>query len=132
MAVLQTILDVLSQRIASLIGGAVASRVETMVVLEQVDQHEMLEKRALELEKEGKPHLAESLRKRARGVDPANPGSQGQVILAQLAASTPSAPTTSLLENGLAEEESRPRRRRRTSKRVGTVQPETTSEEHNE
>ena len=129
MAVLQRILDVLSQRIASLVGGAVASRVETMVVLEQVDQHEMLEERALKLEKQGKSHLADSLRKRARGLDPANPGGQGQAILAQLAADSATATTQPLLENSQAEEEPRPRRRRRSSTRSNGPQAEPNSEE---
>ena len=61
MAVLQRILDVLGLRIASLVGGAVASRLETMVVLQQVDQQDELEQRARQLEKEGNPTLLEHL-----------------------------------------------------------------------
>jgi len=132
MAVLQRILDVLSQRIASLVGGAVASRLETMVMIEQVDQQDELEERARRLEKEGKPHLAEALRRRALGVDHNDPGSQGKAIFAQLCDETPPNGNSALLEHETEEAEVKPKRRRRTSRRNGNRQPETTAEARDE
>lgn len=117
MSVMQRILDAISQRIAAMVSGAVASRVETMVVLEQVDQQEAIEDRARQLEKDGKPHLAETLRHRMLRIDPVNPAGQGQAILARLAdeASTPETPALSAPEP--EQEESSPRRRRRATRR---------------
>ena len=89
MSVMQNILDAISQRIAAIVGGAVASRVETMAVLEQVHQQDALEERARQLEKEGKTELAESLRRRMFQTDHDNPGGQGQAVLARLRNETP-------------------------------------------
>jgi len=132
MAVLQRILDVLSQRIASLVGGAVASRLETTVMIEQADQQDELEERARRMEKEGKPHLAERIRQRMAGVDPSNPGGQGESILARLCNDTPLENNPALLERGPEEVEAKPRRRRRTSRRNGNSQPATTEEPRDE
>lgn len=132
MAVLQKILDILSQRIASLVGGALASRLETMVMLEQVDQQDELEERARRLEKEGKADLAEVLRRRTLRVDPNEPGGQGKAILARLCDETPPDDNPALLEHGPEEVEARPKRRRRTSKRNGNSRPATTEEARDE
>ena len=118
MAVLQRILDVLSQRIASLVGGALASRLETMVVLEQVDQQDELEECARRLEKEGKTHLAEAVRQRMLDVDHSNPGSQGQSILTRLCDETTSESNPALLEHKTEETEPKPKNRN-----VGVARP---------
>ena len=132
MAVLQRILDVLSQRIASLVGGALASRLETMVVLEQVDQQDELEERARRLEKEGKTDLAKSIRQRMLDVDHSNPGSQGQSILARLCDETTPESNPTLLEHKTEKTEPKPKRRRRTSSRTSAPQPEGTGEDRDE
>ena len=132
MAVLQRILDVLSQRIASLVGGALASRLETMVMLEQVDQQDELDERARQLEKKGKTDLAEVLRQRTLGVDPNEPGGQGKAILARLCDGAPPDDNPALLEHGPDEVETKPKRQRRTSRRNGNSQPATTEEARDE
>jgi hypothetical protein len=134
MAVFQRILDVLSQRIASLVGGAVASRLETMVVLEQVDQQDEMEERARRLEKEGKTHLAEAVRQRMLDVDHSNPGGQGQSILARLCDETTPESNPTLLEHKTekTEPKPKPKRRRRTSSRTSVPQPEGTGDDRDE
>ncbi len=132
MAVLQRILDVLSRRIASLVGGALASRLETMVMLEQVDQQDELEERARQLEKEGKPDLAETIRRRALGVDHNDPGGQGKAILTRLCDETSPDGNPALLEHASEEVEAKPKRRRRTPRRNANSQPTTTEEARDE
>jgi len=132
MAVLQRILDVLSQRIASLVGGALASRLETMVVLEQVDQQDELEERARRLEKEGKTDLAKSIRQRMLDVDHSNPGGQGQSILARLCDETTPESNPTLLEHKTEEEKPKPKRRRRTPRRTSAPQPEGEGDDRDE
>ncbi len=134
MAILQRLLDVLSQRIASLVGGALASRLETMVVLEQVDQQDELEERARRLEKEGKTELAKSIRQRMLDVDHNNPGGQGQSILTRLCDETTAESNPTLLEHKTeeAEPKPKPKRRRRTSRRTSEPHPEATGEDRDE
>ena len=152
MAVLKKILDVLSGRIASLVGGAVASRIQTMVVLDQVDQQDELEERALQLEREGKSHLADAIRQRAIQVDHSNPGGQGQAIISQLCdESQPESMPAMIVheskgqneeaEPNVAEQsepeakrksDTHPKRRKRATRRTSSPQPETVEESTDE
>jgi hypothetical protein len=125
MSVMQKILDAISQRVASLVGGAVASRVETMVVLEQVDQQDAIEERARQLEKEGKTDLAESLRRRMLQEDHNNPGAQGQAIFASLCIEMAPEVNPAMLEDASRESAPAPKRRKRAPRRI-TPQPEST------
>ena len=127
MSAMQRILDAISQRVASLVGGAVASRVETMVVLEQVDQQDALEERARQLEKEGKEDLAESLRRRILQADHNNPGAQGQAVFASLCCETAPEANPAMLEDASRESAPTPKRRKRATRRRGP-QPEATEE----
>ncbi len=113
---------------APIVGGALASRLETMVMLEQVGQQDELEERARQLEREGKTDLAKTIRRRALDVDPNEPGGQGKAILTRLCNETPPDGNPALLEHGPEEVEAKPRRRRRTSRRNGNSQPATTEE----
>jgi hypothetical protein len=131
MSVMQRILDAISQRVASLVGGAVASRVETMVVLEQVDQQDALEERARQLEKEGKADLAESLRRRILQADHNNPGAQGQAILASLCSETVPEDNPAMLEDTSQESAPTPKRRKRATRR-SAPQPKATEETGND
>ncbi len=120
MSVMRRILDAISQRVAAIVGGAVASRVETMAVLEQVDQQDALEERARQLDKEGKNELAESLRRRMLGVDNNNPGAQGQAVFASLCCEIPSEGGSPLLEDASKESAPKPKRRKRATRRVAS------------
>lgn len=131
MSVMQRILDAISQRVASLVGGAVASRVETMVVLDHVDQQDALEERARQLEKQGKADLAESLRHRILQSDHNNPGSQGQAVLASLCSETASEVNPALLEDASRESAPTPKRRKRATRR-SDPQPEATEKNGND
>jgi hypothetical protein len=131
MSAMQRILDAISQRVASLVGGAVASRVETMVVLEQVDQQDALEERARQLEKEGKEDLAESLRRRIHQADHNNPGAQGQAILVSLCSETAPEANPAMLEDASRESAPTPKRRKRASRRT-VSQPEATEKDGND
>jgi len=120
MSVMQRLLDAISQRVAAIVGGAVASRVETMAVLEQVDQQDALEERARQLENEGKNELAESLRRRMLGVDNNNPGAQGQAVFVSLCSETPPDGGPALLEDAAKESTPAPKRRKRATRRVAS------------
>ncbi len=131
MSVMQRILDAISQRVASLVGGAVASRVEAMVVLDQVDQQDALEERARRLEKEGKADLAESLRRRILQADHNDPGAQGQAVFASLCSDTAPEVNPAMLEDASRESAPTPKRRKRASRRTPS-QPEATEENGND
>lgn len=119
MSVMQRILDAISQRVAAIVSGAVASRVETMAVLEQVDQQDALEERARQLEKEGKNELAESLRRRILQADHSNPGAQGQAVLASLCIEAQPEDGPALLED-TSSKSAPPKRRKRATRRVAS------------
>jgi hypothetical protein len=84
MNVVRRIIDILTERAAAIMGALFVSRLETLAALQQADHENELEDRAQQLEQEGKPHLAATLRSRAAGINPEDPGAQGQCIIRRL------------------------------------------------
>jgi hypothetical protein len=88
--VVRRIIDILTERAAAIIGALFVSRLETLAALQQVDHENELEDRAQQLEQEGKPHLAATLRSRAASINPEDPGAAGQCIIRRLQQETSS------------------------------------------
>lgn len=84
MNMVSRVMDILAERAAAIIGAVFASRLETLATMQQTEHQNELEDRARQLEKEGKPHLAATLRSRAANINPDDPGAQGQCIIRHL------------------------------------------------
>ena len=65
MTLVRWIIERLSQRFVSVIGGLFAAHLETTVALEEAECQDLLEKRARQFEADGKPELAANLRQKA-------------------------------------------------------------------
>ncbi len=72
---MQWLIQKLAERFVALFGRMFASRVETMVLLQEMADQEAIEQQVKELESAGLPQLAEQLRTRAQALSSDNPAS---------------------------------------------------------
>lgn len=72
---MQWLIQKLAERFVALFGRLFASRVETMVLLQEMADQEAIEQQVKELESAGLPQLAEQLRSRALALSSDNPAS---------------------------------------------------------
>ena len=84
MNLIRRVVEILAQRLISLVGGLFASRVQTIVALEEAAQQDELEEEARRLEREGKPDQAAALRSRAAQIAAQSPAALGHHVTHQL------------------------------------------------
>jgi hypothetical protein len=79
-----TIITKILNSLTALVFGAVASRIQTHLLLDHVQHQGLLEQEAARLEAEGKADLAEVLRRQARTVSMEKPAESGRLVLKHL------------------------------------------------
>lgn len=82
---MQWLIQKLAERFVALFGRMFASRVETMVLLQEVADQEAIEQQVKELEQAGLPQLAEQLRNRAAVLTADNPASLALPVVRNIA-----------------------------------------------
>jgi hypothetical protein len=84
MSILRRVISSISERIVAIVGGVISAKIETIALLEEVEQQNEIENAARQLEEEGKLQLAAELRERAERIHGDNPAAQGFRIIEQL------------------------------------------------
>ena len=85
---LRALLSKLLDRVTVIIAGAVASRVETLVVLDEADRQDELEEFARRLDGQDKPHLAHRLRQTAARISRQAPAASALPAMEHLGGDT--------------------------------------------
>jgi hypothetical protein len=82
---MQWLIQKLSERFVALFGRMFAFRFETMVVLQEMADQELIEQQAKQYEADGLTLLAEQLRARAKSVSADNPASLALPVIRNIA-----------------------------------------------
>lgn len=82
---MQWLVEKLSERFVALFARLFASRIETMVVMQEAADRELIEQQAKQYETDGLPHLAEALRQRLKSLSADSPASLALPVIQSLA-----------------------------------------------
>ena len=93
MSIVRRMMEILAERAVALVGSLFASRLESIVALEDIEHHNAMEERARELEQQGKPQLAAALRARAAQISPDALAAHGLCVLRRLEQEEKESPT---------------------------------------
>lgn len=123
-------MDRLTDRIFAIVGSTVGTAASTCRAIAQAEQQSTLEDLARQYEADGKPALAENLRRQAAQISNRDPASDGAAVLELMAGIEPQQPLLGLPpESDCPEPPSKGTRRRRRMDGPLPAQTDLTSEQ---